>query len=369
MTNSENTSSMTRRSFGSTLLATWASLTGAATAKSAEGTWRMPDEGEPHRRTWMAYGASRDVWSKRLLPVVQDNLITLANTIAQFEPVTLLVRPEERAAVAPRLKPQVSVLEAGLDDLWIRDTGPVFVHNTQGQRAGVDFNFNGWGDKQAHAQDAQVAERVCRQAGVSLLETDLVLEGGGIEVDGHGTAIITESCVLNDNRNPGLGRKEVAQELERLLGIRHIIWLPGIAGQDITDGHTDFYARFSKPGAVLAHLDPDPQSFDHAVTREHLAILRRAKDASGRSLQVSTMAAPSRVRPAFDSKDFTAGYINFYVCNGAVMTPEFGDRRADSEAQRILAAHFPGRKIVALNIDGIAAGGGGIHCATQQEPR
>lgn len=362
---------MSRRTLGQGLLALWASLLGSSTstAKPAELPWRMPDEAEPHRRTWMAYGASRQVWDKRLLPVVQDNLITLANTIAQFEPVTLLVRPEERASVAPRLKPQVSLLDAGLDDLWIRDTGPVFVQGPQGQRAGVDFNFNGWGDKQAHAQDALVAERVCRSAGVARLETELVLEGGGIEVDGHGTAIITESCVLNANRNPGMSRQDVAEELQRLLGIRHIIWLPGIAGEDITDGHTDFYARFSRPGAVLAHLDPDPQSYDHAVTREHLAILRRAKDASGQSLQVSAIEAPTKVRPAFDGKDFTAGYINFYVCNGAVISPEFGDPRADAQAQRILAAHFPGRHIVAINIDGIAAGGGGIHCATQQEPR
>jgi agmatine deiminase len=143
--------------------------------------------------------------------------------------------------------------------------------------------------------------------------------------------------------------------------------LPGIKGKDITDGHTDFYARFARPGVVVAGFDPDPQSFDHAVTKKHLEILKAATDADGRKLEVVVLEAPRTVRKK--DEDFAAGYINFYVCNGAVIAPEFGDARADANAKAKLKALFPGRVIEQLNIDGIAAGGGGIHCTTQQEPK
>lgn len=200
------------------------------------------------------------------------------------------------------------------------------------------------------------------------MHTDLVLEGGGIEVDGEGTAIITESCVLNENRNPGKSKKDVEAKLADLLGLKKIIWLPGIAGRDITDGHTDFYARFARPGIVVAGLDTDPQSYDHEVTERHLAILKAATDASGRPLRVEVIKGPATVRPEFASDDFAAGYINFYLCNGGVIAPEFGDAEGDSAARATLERLFPDREVVQLNIDGIAAGGGGIHCTTQQEP-
>jgi agmatine deiminase len=209
---------------------------------------------------------------------------------------------------------------------------------------------------------------VTEEAEATMLETDLVLEGGGIEVDGQGTAIITESCVLNANRNPGVSKAACEAELKRLLGLEKIIWLPGIKGKDITDGHTDFYARFAKPGVVVAGFDPDPKSFDHAVTKRHLAILKNATDAQGRRLEIAVMQAPKKVREKYANDDFAAGYINFYVCNGAVIAPEFGDTRADQAAHDTLQALFPSREIVQINIDGIAAGGGGIHCTTQQEP-
>ena len=234
--------------------------------------------------------------------------------------------------------------------------------------AGVDFNFNGWGEKQEFEQDAEVAGFVAQQAGVDALHTELVLEGGGIEVDGQGTAIITESCVLNPNRNPGVSKAEVEAELKRLLGLEKIIWLPGIAGKDITDGHTDFYARFARPGVVVAGYDPDPASYDHEVTKTHLEILKSATDAQGRPLEVVVIEGPTNIREAYASEDFAAGYINFYVCNGAVIAPEFGDDRADRAAREKLQSLFPEREIVQINIDGIAAGGGGIHCTTQQEP-
>ena len=201
------------------------------------------------------------------------------------------------------------------------------------------------------------------------MKTHLVLEGGGIEVDGAGTAIITESCVLNNNRNPGISKSACEAELMRLLGLRKIIWLPGIAGRDITDGHTDFYARFVAPGVVVAGLDDDPNSFDYAVTRKHLEILKKATDARGNRLRVEVLKGPQSIRSKLETKEFAAGYINFYVCNGAVIGPQFGDSRADANASALLRELFPKREIVQLDIDAIAAGGGGIHCTTQQQPQ
>ena len=156
----------------------------------------------------------------------------------------------------------------------MRDTGPVFVLTKEGQKAAVNFNFNGWGGKQGFHRDAGVAGFVAQRANVNIVRTNLVLENGGIEVDGRGSAIITESCVLNANRNPHLSKTECEIELKRLLGLEKIIWLPGIKGQDITDGHTDFYARFARPGVIVAGYDRNPASFDHAVTKKHLEILR-----------------------------------------------------------------------------------------------
>ena len=328
----------------------------------------MPDEAEPHRATWMAFGASSEVWGERLIQPVREHLAGVARAIAAFESVNMLVREREAELAARLCGPSVKLIVQPLDDLWMRDSGPVFVTAPGKCLGAVDFNFNGWGEKQAHGRDAEVAAFVANKAGAQLLKTDLVLEGGGIEVDGHGTAIITESCVLNRNRNPGLGKAQCEAELARLLGLRKIIWLPGVKGRDITDGHTDFYARFTSPGVVVAALDEDPTSFDHAVTRRHLEILRRATDARGQTLRVVVLKGPKQIRPALQTKEFAAGYVNFYVCNGAVITTQFGDSKADAHCKASMHELFPKREVVQLNVDAIAAGGGGIHCATQQQP-
>lgn len=330
--------------------------------------WRMPDEGDAHLRTWMAFAPSADIWGQTLLPHVQADLARIALAIARFEPVHMLVRAADMARALALMGDKVTRIAQPVDDLWMRDSGPVFVKNTAGQKAAVGFNFNGWGNKQAHAQDAKVAAFVARHSGVPWINTPLVLEGGGIEVDGQGTAILTESCVLHTNRNPGLSKVECEAALKALLGLTQIIWLPGIAGRDITDGHTDFYARFVRPGVVVAALDTDPDSFDYAVTQKHLALLRKSTDAQGRALEVVVLQAPSQPRNPHNSKDLAAGYINFYLCNGGVIAPEFGDATADRAAKSTLARLFPQREIVQISIDAIAAGGGGIHCATQQEP-
>ena len=316
----------------------------------------------------MAFGAQENIWGKRLVSRVQSDLALIARSIAKYEPVQMLVRPNEMA-VARRLLGNVALfVEADLDDLWIRDSGPSFVVGADGRLGAVDLNFNGWGNKQTHEKDAEVASIVAEQSAAEPIETQLVGEGGGIEVDGHGTAILSESCFLNENRNPGLRKGDCEEILKESFGIRKVVWLPGLRGQDITDGHTDFYARFAHPGVVVAGLEMDSQSPDYRVTRENLKILRAATDASERQFEVFPMEAPTKTRTEFASKDFAAGYINFYLCNGAVIAPEFGDRVADRRAGSLLQRLFPQRAVIQINVDGIAAGGGGIHCATQQEP-
>ena len=363
-----------RRNFVKMLgIVTAANILGGITPTLAIDTtsdaWSMPDESWPHLRTWMAFGASRAVWGARLLPEVQRNLANIALTIARYEPVAMLVRPSDLPIAKKLMGTAIDLLVCPMDDLWMRDTGPVFVIGEGGRKQAIDFNFNGWGAKQDFDQDAKVASFVAQNAQVRRVKSHLVLEGGAIEVDGRGTAIITESCLLNRNRNPGLTKMECEVELKSLLGLEKIIWLPGIAGKDITDGHTDFYARFARPGTVVAGIEPDQESFDYAVTRRHLDILRSASDAAGQPFEVMVLEAPRNIRNKFLSEDFAAGYVNFYVCNGAVIAPEFGDDKADAAAKERLQTLFPGRDIVQLNIDGIAAGGGGIHCTTQQEPK
>ena len=338
----------------------------------------MPDEAAQHKRTWMAFGASNSIWGRRLVPEVRRNLALIANTISAFEPVTMLVRNAEVAAARRLMSAAVELVPCPLDDLWIRDTGPTFVVGRNRAHAAVDFNFNGWGGKQGSTQDAAVARFVAVCAEARVVQTRWVLEGGGIEVDGKGTAIVSESCVLNGNRNP-LGRRLGARneralkaafevELNALLGVTKVLWIPGVRGKDITDGHTDFYARFAGPGRVLVGFDPDPESFDHRVTQRHVELLRGATDAQGRRLELQVLTAPERVRPAFESPEFAAGYVGFYVCNGAVIAQQFGDAAADEAALVTLQRAFPGREVLQLNVDGIAAGGGSVHCATQQEP-
>ncbi len=340
----------------------------ALPSPAAASSWHMPDEGERHSATWMAFGPGEEVWGDTLQRGAQEALGRIARAIAAHEPVNMLVREADYDTASRLCGNKVQLIVQDIDDLWMRDTGPVFVKNASGQLAGVDFNFNGWGNKQEHEADAEVAAFVCAHSGVARLQTKLVLEGGGIEVDGQGTAIITESCVLNPNRNPGVSKAACEAELKRLLGLQKIIWLPGIAGRDITDGHTDFYARFTQPGVVVAGLDTDPDSYDHAVTRRHLDILKNATDARGRKLKVVVLNAPADIRPRYRNDEFAAGYINFYVCNGAVIAPQFGDTRADRNCQAVLREQFPGRDIIMLDIDAIAGGGGGIHCTTQQQP-
>jgi len=346
---------------------------GAEARENAEITLAMPDEGEQHSRTWMAFVASDYIWSAQQIPEVKRNLALIARTIAKYEPVSMLVSPDDYAEAVALLGGltthpfPITLVEFATDDLWLRDTGPVFVRSSDGQKYAVDFNFNGWGNKQEHQQDAQVARVIARHSGVVREATELVLEGGCFEVDGHGTAIMTKSCILNPNRNPHLTQHEVETELKALLGLRKIIWLDGVKGADITDGHTDFYARFIRPGSVVVSRENYREIADYQVTRDNIRRLRNSTDADGNPLPVTVIDNPDEMNEHWGLEDFAAGYIGYYVCNNAVIMQSFGDPVADRNARETLARAYPGRTIEQIRIDGIASGGGSIHCATQQE--
>lgn len=334
----------------------------------------MPDEGEPHKRTWMSFIASYDIWENRQVPEVQRNLATIAKLVAKYEPVSMLVREQDYDLALDLLDGlethnyPIELNEFNMNDLWMRDTGPAFVINEKGQKAAINFNFNGWGEDQTYEYDAKVADFVAKKAGVKSIQSSLVLEGGCFEVDGQGTAIMTESCILNDNRNPDRSKQEVEAELKELLGLDKIIWLKGIMNKDITDGHTDFYARFAKLGIVIVSRDMDKGSYDYEITRENIKILQSSVDAKGNPLKLVILDTPWRISTKYGTKNFAAGYVGYYVCNGAIIMQKFGDKKADSAAKAKLAKVFPNYHIEQVAIDGIASGGGSIHCATQQEP-
>ncbi|KJZ36997.1 agmatine/peptidylarginine deiminase [Pseudomonas fluorescens] len=348
------------------------SLSPVSAHAATGGQWFMPDEGDKHQRAFIAFGAQEAIWED-FTADVQEALGLIARTVADYEPVTVFCRASERELAEEHCGTSgVTYVTTELDDIWMRDIGANFVIDGDGGLGAVDFNFNGWGNKQRHAKDAKLAALVAKNAKASYLRSELVGEGGGIEVDGHGTGIMTESSWINSNRNPDWSKAEVEQELKERLGLRKIIWLPGIKGKDITDAHVDFYARFVKPGVVIANLDNDPESYDRKVTLAHLDILKNATDADGRKLQVHTVSPPLNPRKSKFNKsnpDFAAGYINYFVINGAVIAPEFGDKAADTKAFDLLSELYPDREVVQLNIDAISAGGGGIHCVTNHQPR
>lgn len=238
----------------------------------------------------------------------------------------------------------------------------------------MDTNFNGWGKTgasyyQPFANDAAAAAALLTQYGVNRVQAQFVGEGGSLETDGQGTLLATVSSLVNENRNPGKTQAQVEESLKSSLGIDKVIWVPGLAGQDITDCHIDCLARFTSPGRViLDQPGPDADSKWVAVYEETRRILQGATDAQGRPLAITELPGPNRRRIRGRGKDFLSSYTNYYTVNGAVLVPQFGDVFADGMAYTILQAQYPDRDIIQLNIDNIASGGGGIHCSTQSQP-
>jgi len=338
----------------------------ASAATPLEAGFRMPAEWERHERCWMAWPDRRDLWGDGL-PDTQRAYARVAQAIGSFEPVTMIASPDAVADAAEQCGPGVDTLALPIDDAWLRDTGPAFLVRDDGTRAASAWHFNGWGGSfPGFEQDAKLAQRLCEHLGLPLRHADLRLEGGAISVDGEGTILTTESCVLHPNRNPGMSRLEVERELCDALGAKKVIWLPGEHSEgDCTDGHVDGLACFVRPGLVLSETSTDPASERSEILRENLRALQRATDARGRKLEIIEMEDAWQAEKRGDS--FCISYVNFYLANGGVVMPAY-DAPGDEPARRIIERAFPGREIVQVDVRDIAIGGGGIHCITQQQP-
>ncbi len=331
------------------------------------GRYHMPLESAPHVRTFMQWPVNVNVYDPASLRCVQATIARVANRIADFEPVVMLAARAYHDAARRQLSAAIELWDIPTDDLWCRDSGPTFVADANGHPAIMHLVFNGWGNKQPHAADAQVTPRLAARLGLPLIDSGLVGEQGGIEHDGAGTLLAHASSWVNPNRNAGTADM-IGGALLTALGAQKIIWAPGIIGADITDYHIDALARFVGPGHVLVQIGArvdrrDPWS---VAAHETLAILRASNDAAGRPLTITTLPDPVDIRGR--GAEFVASYVNYYVCNGAVIGAEFGDRRVDAQARETLASLYPGREIIMLNVDALGANGGGIHCATQQHP-
>ncbi|MEV7507221.1 MULTISPECIES: agmatine deiminase family protein [unclassified Streptomyces] len=348
----------------------------AETAAGGAAAFTMPAETDDHVRTFMAWPAHSSVWGDTL-GRVRDDIAVVAHEISRFEPVVVLARPGQ-AADARHLcgrgaRYAVDVIEIPVDDLWIRDFGPTFVVGP-GAVAGVDTNFNGWGKTgtqyaQPFAADAAAAGILLDEYGVGRIRAGFVGEGGSLETDGQGTLLATVSSLVNPNRNPGMSRQQVEDAMKAALGIGKVIWVPGLAGADITDCHIDCLARFTAPGRVI--LDRPGAGADRkwiAVYEETRRVLQGATDLHGRPLVITELPGPDRSLIRGGGAEFLSSYTNYYTPNGAVLAPRFGDAHADELARAILQDAYPSRYVVQIPVDGIAGGGGGIHCATQSQP-
>ena len=328
------------------------------------GRFAMPAEWSEHSRCWMAWPSNPAIWTRGMDHAFR-NFAHVVQTILQFEPVTLLVHPRDRALAQRLCGGQVEYWEYTLDDSWMRDFGPTFVIDGAGELAGVDWRFNGWG-KYPYDNDQHVARFVLDRLSLRRIEAPLVLEGGSIHVDGEGTVLTTEQCLLHPNRNPELDKQQIANLLLDYLGAQQVIWLPQGITDDDTDGHIDEIACFVEPGVVLALLGNDKGDVDFAVLQRNADILRDTRDARGRKLDVVTLEQPEVVMRG--EQRLSQSYINFYIANDGVVMPAFGDRKRDEQARGTIAELFPRRKVVQIPAHELAYGGGNIHCITQQQP-
>jgi len=337
-------------------------------------TFRMPPEWAPHERTWMAWPRPNPTFTTDAeLAAARAAWAEVARAVRRFEPVTMVHAPGDADSARELLGPGVELAEGDLDDAWMRDIGPTFVQDEDGRLAAVDWVFNGWGgqDWARWEHDARIARHVAGLAGVPVHSSPLVNEGGAIHVDGEGTVLLTDTVQLGAGRNPGWTREQVEAEIHARLGTTKAIWLPhglsGDYGTYGTQGHVDIVAAFAGPGTVVVHSQRDPGHPDHARSQEYLEILRGATDARGRRLEVVEVPAPAVLKDE-DGHWADYSYINHYVCNGGVVLCAFDDPH-DEIAAGILRRLYPGRTVTLVDARTIFAGGGGIHCITQQQPR
>jgi agmatine deiminase len=332
----------------------------------------MPAEWERHAATWLSWPHKDASWPGKL-ERIPPLWVEMVRALVVGEDVNILVN---EAAPAPRVRElltragvplaRVHLHAVPTDDAWMRDHGPTFITRDGGGLALVDWRYNAWGGKYPPwDQDDRVPSAVARILGVEAFSPGIVLEGGSIDVDGRGTLLTTESCLLNPNRNPQLARPEIEQFLCDYLGARRILWLgDGIVGDD-TDGHIDDLTRFVAPAVVVTVLEEDPRDENYARLRDNYRRLQSMRDAHGAALRVVVLPMPEPV--SYDGARLPASYANFYVGNAAVLVPVFGGAR-DAAALATLQSLFPGRHVVGINAVDLVWGLGAFHCVTQQQP-
>lgn len=356
------------------------------TTPAADG-FRMPGEFESHSGCWMAWPERPDNWRLGAKPA-QEAYAAVAEAIAISEPVTMAVSDAQFENCRAMLPPRVRVVEVSTDDAWLRDTGPTFVVDGNGGRRGVDWRFNAWGGTEGGLyfpwdRDDRVAAKVLEIEGDDRYRAPIVLEGGAIHVDGEGTVLTTEECLLNPNRNPELSREQIERALLDHLGAEKVLWLGAGVFEDETDGHVDNLACFARPGVVLLTWTDDEDDPQHGISRDARERLEAATDAQGRSLEMVLLPSPGPLEISAEEAEgvdaaegtvprragdrMAASYVNFYLGNSRIVYPLL-DPRHDEEAAAILRRVFPEREVVGVPAREILLGGGNIHCITQQVP-
>ncbi|MBS1699837.1 MAG: agmatine deiminase family protein [Actinobacteria bacterium] len=338
--------------------------------------WQMPSETARHDRVWMAFPAEGETLghTDAMREEGYATWTAVAHAVSAFTPVTMLVDPSEMARARRMLSADITILEAPVDEFWMRDSGPTFVVDPErpGVLGAVDWVFNGWGAPAwaswKHA--AQHARIIAAETGAELVSSTLVNEGGGIHVDGEGTVLLTETVQLDPRRNAFLDRQRVEAEMLRTIGATKAVWLPRGLTRDYddfgTNGHVDIVAAIVSPGRILLHAQQDPDHPDFAVSAELRTHLAAQTDAAGRTFEVVDLPAPPTLRDEEGFVDWS--YVNHLVTNDGVIACGFGDDTADARAREILADAYPGRQVVTVDARPLFDRGGGIHCITQQQP-
>lgn len=339
-------------------------------------SWIMPAETARHERTFMAFPCEGPTLGENENEKAEGYAAWsgTALAVAEFEPVTMVVDPAEMRRAKNMLGSDIELLEAPVDEFWMRDHGPTFVVDPQRPSVlgAVSWVFNGWG---AHEwaqweKSAQHGRIIADAVGAELITSDLVNEGGGIHVDGEGTVLVTETVQLDPRRNPNATRESVEAELARTIGATNTIWLPRGLTRDYeefgTNGHIDIIATIVSPGTILVHSQPNSAHPDHRVMPEIRAAVEASTDAQGRAWNIIDVPAPSAVNDADGVVDWS--YINHLVVNDGVIACGFDDPLADARAKEILSEAYPGRTVVTVDARPIFARGGGVHCITQQQP-
>ncbi len=339
-------------------------MTGQATPDMTHSSVRRPAEFEPHLQTWMAWPHREDLYED-LLGDVQKGYVQVARAISGFEPVTMVAHPDHAEKARRMLGNHASVVEMPIDDCWIRDSGPTFVQNADGSGSGVSWRFNAWGGKHApFDNDDALAGIILGHQDMPMRRSWLYCEGGSLCCDGEGTLIVTETSILNPNRNPGVSKAFAEAELKAMLGVQKVIWLPGDPLDLETDGHIDGMCCYVRPGVVLFEMNSNPDDVHGRILEQNLAVLKNETDAKGRKLEIILL--PEAAEATVTSDVFCRSYINFYLPNGGLILPVYGIA-SDAEAVRIVSEAYPDRKVVTIDVNAIAPGGGSVHCITQEQ--